>query len=422
MTLTPPFVVSAPGKVIIFGEHAAVFGKPAIAASVSLRTYLLVSPGVNKDEVVLDFPDIGFEIKWRINELPWDIAEKHQHPANSPTQELIPELVSSLTALLSTVDKTIHYSAAYAFLYLYVNLCNRHTEGLRFIVRSALPIGAGLGSSATISVCLSASLSLIGNHILPPTYKNEELVTDNEDSAFIDAWAFLGEKCIHGNPSGIDNAVATRGGAVMFQRMNSSIPSVRTTMRNFPPLKLLLTNTTQPRRTADLVANVTRLTAEYPKTSSCILDAIDHLTREAYSIIIKPFITDNDKRRLRELFEINHGLLVALGVSHPTLERVRILTDELKVGKTKLTGAGGGGCAITLLNDDVDERVIETLSNKYKEYGFETFETSLGGKGVGFLHSGGKFSFSPEAFLALDSKKEIANALGGKDLEGWRFW
>jgi mevalonate kinase len=194
-------------------------------------------------------------------------------------------------------------------------------------------------------------------------------------------------------------------------------------MRNFPALKLLLTNTKQPRRSTDLVANVGKLANKYPKASSHILNAMEDIARDAYSIVIKSFVDDDDKQRLKELFEINHGLLVALGVSHPTLEKVRIITDELGVGKTKLTGAGGGGCAITLLNDNVSEETIAELSKKYDEYGFETYETSLGGKGVGFLPSGAtKFAFTPEEFLKLDGRDEIEGALEADTLEPWKFW
>lgn len=370
----------------------------------------------------MDFPDIGLHQVWKSSELPWSVAEKYRTERPQPTDELVPEIVSEIAKMLTDLDKTIYYAAASSFLYLYVNLCHKNSEGLKFTVRSTLPIGAGLGSSASISVCLTAALALLGNHIKPAYLKKDDLTADNEDSLFIDSWAFMGEKCIHGNPSGIDNAVATHGGAVMFQRMQSSIPSVRTTMRNFPPLKLLLTNTTQPRRTAELVANVTRLTNEYPKTTANILDAIEALTREAYNIMIRPFLDETARNRLRELFQMNHGLLVALGVSHPTLERARMLTDELNIGKTKLTGAGGGGCAITLLNDEVKDDVLKELINRYDALGYQTYETSLGGKGVGFLTLNSGFSFKPEDFKNFKTNDEIESIIGVSNVDAWKFW
>ena len=67
-----PFIVGAPGKVIIFGEHAAVYGKPAIAAALSLRCYLLVSPSFDSNTIRLQFPDIKLDHSWNIKDLPWE--------------------------------------------------------------------------------------------------------------------------------------------------------------------------------------------------------------------------------------------------------------------------------------------------------------------------------------------------------------
>lgn len=387
----------------------------------SLRTYLLVSPSTNTDEIVLEFPDIGFTHKWSLSQLPWDVSQKYHTDKPQPTDQLVPEIVSGLAKSLSDITSSVHYAAAYSFLYLYVCMLKQTIPGSRFTVRSTLPIGCGLGSSASISVCLAAALSVLGNHISGAVLKVSDHCEDNQDSLFIDSWAFMGEKCIQGNPSGVDNAVATHGGAVMFQRMETSIPSVRTTMRNFPPLKLLLTNTRVPRSSAKMVGNVARLNQEFPKTTSSILDAIDSLTREGYNIMIRPFFDENAKSRLSELFEINHGLLVALGVSHPALERVRMLTDELKIGKTKLTGAGGGGCAITLVNEDADDTVIQALIQKYSSLGFETFETTLGGKGVGYIGIDDSFPHSAEDFIAFENRHVIESAMSKEGLD-WRFW
>ena len=104
---------------------------------------------------------------------------------------------------------------------------------------------------------------------------------DIPDLEFIDKWSLIGEKCFHGNPSGIDNAVATFG-AVMFQRTSTpEQPSIRTNMRNFPAIKLLLTNTKVPKGTADLVAGVGRLNAEFNLISTSILTAIEHLSQRS---------------------------------------------------------------------------------------------------------------------------------------------
>ncbi|CAH2354051.1 mevalonate kinase [[Candida] railenensis] len=434
--MSEPFYVSAPGKVIIFGEHSAVYNKPAIAAALSLRAYLLVTPSpTSSDTITLDFPDIGLSHSWNKNDLPWDEVKKHvTHTDGLPdtTDELVPEIIDGLTDALSDLESKLHYTACHCFLYLYMNLCDIHTEGMSFCVRSTLPIGAGLGSSASTAVCLASSLAILGGHIDPAalTYSEKHKTTHNPRSAdFIDSWSLIGEKCFHGNPSGIDNAVATHGGAVLYQRKdNPTMPSVRTSMPNLPPIKLLLTNTKIPRSTADLVGGVGRLNKQYPKTSGCILDAMGHLTNEAYHLMIRPFFGSDELNNLKELVNINHGLLVSLGVSHPALEKIKIISEEFKVGATKLTGAGGGGCAITLVNDECSKETIEKAVQCFQDEGFETFETSLGGKGVGALYAENVSEevrekvFDLKRFSGFGTREEIIEVLGVENQEGWKFW
>lgn len=423
------FFVSAPGKVILFGEHSAVYGKPAIAAALSLRCYLLVTPNPNSDDIILEFPDIGLVHKWSAASLPWDEIEAVTKNEGRPkaTDELIPELLDALADALDIADP-LHYTACRCFLYLYASLCSRQTAGCHFCIRSTLPIGAGLGSLAATAVCLLAALSILGGHVSAPLLaaNDRHAHKDSSDATFIDAWSLMGEKCFHGNPSGIDNAVATHGGAVMYQRMTGpGNPSVRTSVRNFAALPLLLTNTRVPRRTAELVGGVAQLGAKYAPVTEAVLQAMDHVARHAYDLMVRP---ECDRAALSDLVKINHGLLVSLGVSHPSLEQVRIIADRHSLGATKLTGAGGGGCAITLLTDGLDPSNLVLAQRDFADAGFETFDATLGGKGVGMLKLGDvdtlaqEVVFSSEKLASYASREEIEQNIGASELPGWRFW
>lgn len=437
------FCVSAPGKVIIYGEHAAVFGKPAIAAALSLRAYLQVIPSKDPNTITLDFPDIGLSQSWNKHDIPWDDIQAYVTRSADlrpcVTAELVPEITDLLSDALDDIDNRMHYVLCHCFLYLYVHLCSRDTVGMHFTARSTLPIGAGLGSSASTAVCLASSMAFLGGHIERPVTGLTERIKSPHNkhhshsgsaspADFIDEWSFVGEKCFHGNPSGIDNAVATHGGAVMFQRTVSSVnPNVRTNMRNFPPIKLLLTNTKVPRSTAELVGGVGQMHLEFPLVSQSILDAMGHLANEAYQLMIRPGFAEEELKVLQKLVNINHGLLVSLGVSHPTLEQIKVITDTNKIGATKLTGAGGGGCAITLIGSEVAEDKIQATIKQFEAQGFETYETSLGGKGVGLLHEDDVSDeakvrlFSSDVFRGLESRKEI-ESLAGVEHQTWKFW
>ena len=438
------FMTSAPGKVIVYGEHAVVYGKAAMAAAISLRSYLLVTTlSKSHRTITLRFPDIGFSHKWEIDALPWS---KFSHPSKKKfyydlVTSLDPELVEALQPHLSKIsleaspeNRKVHQASASAFLYLFLSLASQDFHGCIYSLRSTLPIGAGLGSSASICVCLSAAIllqlrTLAGPH--PDQPRNEvELQTER-----INRWAFVGEMCVHGNPSGVDNTVSTFGKAVVFKRHDYSKPPTVTPLFDFPELPLLLVNTKQQRSTAIEVGKVAALKKEQPVVTEHILDAIDKVTEVAHTQIAKQYDeVDGATEVLGELMKMNHGLLVSLGVSHPRLERIREIVDYAGIGWTKLTGAGGGGSAITLLKPNITRENLKELEATLDAENFERFETTLGGDGVGVLwpavlrngseEEGGE-EIDQEKFLSADGREGVERLVGvgmNEKREGWKFW
>ncbi|KNG90737.1 mevalonate kinase [Aspergillus nomiae NRRL 13137] len=412
--MAPAFMVSAPGKVIVFGEHAVVH-------------------------------DIGLNHTWSIDELPWDLF--HQPTKKKYYYDLVtsidPELLDAILPLVERIspdlpeDKRKHQrGAATAFLYLFCALGSPQHPGAIYTLRSTIPTGAGLGSSASICVCISAALllqirTLAGPH---PDQPPDEAEVQIER---INRWAFVGEMCIHGNPSGVDNTVAAGGKAVIFRRGDYSKPPAVSSLPNFPELPLLLVDTRQSRSTAVEVAKVGQLKEEQPLVTEAILDTIEKVNASAQELIRETdssAISKDTLERIGALIRINHGLLVSLGVSHPRLERIRELVDFANIGWTKLTGAGGGGCAITLLRPDADPSAIRQLEEKLDEEGFAKYETTLGGDGVGVLwpavvrngtdEEGGE-EIDQQKFENADGPEGIERLVGvgtQEKREGWKFW
>lgn len=377
--MSVPFLVSAPGKVIIFGEHSAVYNEPAVAASVSaLRTYLLVEPSENPEEIELDFPDINFNHKWHYNDFASVLQDvEGLEEARLNTRELSQRIVSKLEIIQGELRKTLYYYAALCFCYLYVCLCPQ-LKGLKFHVKSTLPIGAGLGSSASISVALSLAMAHLSGHVKAD--KPELSLTEKK---FVNIWSFLGEKCIQGTPSGIDNAVATYGNAVLFKREMDGTTNFEF-VEKFPQIPMVLTYTKIPRSTKTLVAKVRELVLKQPNVIKPVLTAMGNLAVRGTEVLDS--LNDTNYEELIELVRVNHGLLVALGVSHPGLELVRFESDSLGVGSTKLTGAGGGGCLLTILHKSTTQEQIHQFKTKLESsYGYKTFQTDLGGIGCGIL-------------------------------------
>ena len=125
-----------------------------------------------------------------------------------------------------------------------------------------------------------------------------------------------------------------------------------TRIKSNMPLKMLITNTRVGRNTKALVAGVSERTLRHPNAMSFIFNAVDSISNELANIIQTPApdeisVTEKEEK-LEELMEMSQGLLQSMGVSHASIETVLRTTLKYKLS-SKLTGAGGGGCVLTLL-------------------------------------------------------------------------
>ncbi|TFK40243.1 cystathionine beta-lyase [Crucibulum laeve] len=395
--------VSAPGKVILFGEHAVVHGVTAVAASVDLRCYGLASPRYD-GKISVHFSDIdNFYNEWDIDSLPWDAVSPIDVGELHP-EDLDPRLIDALHAGPLggfTEDKNHAVAASLAFLYIYMTLA-RGTErpALNFTARSTLPIGAGLGSSASFSTCAATALLLLHRRIsLPAQPAPTSVATGHVHISHqgrraippsiaeeVNRWAFVAEKILHGNPSGVDNSVAVYGGALAYTRAGFGKKSGMEPIQGFKSLKFLLTNSKIPRDTKKLVAAVGEKKNNEPELVNGILEAIQSISNEAWRALADPELPrDSLLSALSALINENHSHLVTLGVSHASLETIRSKTSTPYGLSTKLTGAGGGGCAVTLLPDDFEGEALKDLINDLIRENFVPYLTSVGGSGLGIL-------------------------------------
>jgi mevalonate kinase len=179
-------------------------------------------------------------------------------------------------------------------------------------VRATLPIGAGLGSSAALSVCISTALLYLNRHLsIPPSpvQDSEEAIhhgrraIPNDHAKLINAWAYLGEKINHGSPSGVDNACASFGDAIAFQRSaTSGVSATMESLHGFQSLRFLLTNTKVPRNTKALVAHVGELKKANPERIEPVFDAIHRVSEEA-----RKALTDAELPRAVQLSVLEVG-------------------------------------------------------------------------------------------------------------------
>ncbi|CDP20121.1 unnamed protein product [Coffea canephora] len=379
----------APGKIILAGEHAVVHGSTAMAAAIDLYTYVSLrfpTPSDNDDTLKLYLKDMDLEFSWPVGKIKEAIPELGSFSASSPMSCSL-ETTKAIAALVDEQNipeaKIGLASGISAFLWLYISI--HGCKPAKATVNSELPLGSGLGSSAAFCVALSAALLALSDSVkLDFGHQGWQIFGDSELD-LVNKWAFEGEKIIHGKPSGIDNTVSTYGNMIKFK--SGELTRIKTNM----PLKMLITNTKVGRNTKALVAGVSERTARHPTAMAAVFNAVDSISNEMATIIQSPVSDDlaitEKEEKLEELMEMNQGLLQCMGVSHASIETVLRTTLKFKLS-SKLTGAGGGGCVLTLLPTLLSGTVVDKVIADLESCGFQCLIAGIGGKGMEVSFSG----------------------------------
>jgi mevalonate kinase len=209
-----------------------------------------------------------------------------------------------------------------------------------------LPPGGGLGCSAALGVAVARAI----DPSAPPAAV----------AARVDAW----ERVFHGNPSGIDAAVSSLGGCVHFTRSAEGAPEIER-VRVPVSLVLCIGHSGQSSSTKSMVESVARMKERRPETTQRTFDAIHTLVKNARLAIV-----DHDLRAIGQLLDLNQMLLSGLFLSTPEIEQMCGTARTAGALGAKLTGAGGGGCVVALVENAA--RGEEVLA-AWKKEGFDGF-------------------------------------------------
>jgi mevalonate kinase len=417
-----PVCASAPGKVILFGEHSVVYGQPAVAAALSdLRIVVLLTPHHQQDDndstgsaakIRVILPDLPVDCQLPTSVL-WAVKDQLKAPPTAQCSQLLDQVVRNFGQTRQgrdiTDQSTIH--AILPLLYLISQLAPtfmlEQSVGCTVQVRSInLPVGAGLGSSAAFGVACAAALwqwheplgdstvsSLLSSSSLPVTPSLKSLQEINR-------CAFYSEILLHGRPSGIDNTVSCQGGALLFTRSHHEVSLQPLPMpQQQPPLHLLLVYTHVPRHTKQLVAAVRALYDAHPTIVTPILQAMGQIATTFGQLVVDSGAAASASLSKQSTWSLstvltlvrtNQSLLTALGVSHPSLDRICTVVQQVcpDQAAAKLTGAGGGGCAMIVLDStSTGTKLRETLVAALQaaarpDYQFDFLSSTVGGDGV----------------------------------------
>lgn len=314
------FTISAPGKVILHGEHSVVHGKTALAASLNLRTKITLKETDSIDgNISLDLPNLELKHVFAVLELN-NVFLSNLPPLLKGSQcdfnLCNPELINTskfIETLREYVLKSLKLQqlpfpqecALITFLFLYTGIfCSVNIQIQPFFIEvfSDLALGSGAGSSAAFSVCLSAALiqyirtkisfnGITIKNISKKGYKDLEMkVTDltmfsTKEKELISRWALMGEKIMHGNPSGIDNVVCTFGSVIKFRKGKEGQGPFIEHVQGTAKLKILLVDSGVRRDTAGMLAKVSERLKCYPQVVQSMLDAMDGITVAAADIL-----------------------------------------------------------------------------------------------------------------------------------------
>jgi mevalonate kinase len=214
-----------------------------------------------------------------------------------------------------------------------------------------LPPGGGLGCSAALGVAVARAID--------PSASAESIALR------VNAW----ERVFHGNPSGIDAAIASLGGCVLFTRGVGEEPPTIERVRVSEAIHLCIGHSGQGSSTKSMVESVARIRERRPEITQKTFDAIHTLVKNA-----RLAIEDHDLRAIGQLLDLNQMLLSGLFVSTPEIEQMCATARTAGALGAKLTGAGGGGCVVALVSDAA--RGAHVLA-AWKAEGFDGFAATV---------------------------------------------
>ena len=294
------FQATAPGKVILVGEHAVVYGRPAIAAPVwqAVATATVV-PGAPGSGCHISAPDVGLSLR---------LADAGDD-----------EPLAVVTRLaLARVGRDC-------------------APDWQITLHSDIPIASGMGSGAALSTALVRSIMLAAGHAAEP--------------AAVSELVYESERFYHGTPSGIDNTVVAYGQPIWFVKGQPPEPFTPAA-----PVLLAIADTGIRSPTVLTVSAVREAWQHDRRRYEAIFDAIGVVVRAA-----RHALEQGDAPALGALFNENHVLLKSIGVSCDAIEVLIAAAQAAGALGAKLSGAGGGGNIIAVVESATASAVQKAL-------------------------------------------------------------
>jgi len=291
---------SAPGKVILFGEHFVVYGVKAILCAINKR--VTVTAEKIKEKKI--------SIKSGIGDLELEL--------NKP---------------ISEIDSPLK-----PFYYLANKMIQNQSTGIEIKIESDIPLGAGLGSSSACCVAGAAAISKLFSE------KTKEEILE---------LAIEAEKTIFENTSGADCTVCTYGGIIEYEKEKGFIK-----IKSEPNFHLIIANSNIKHSTESIVSKVKQFKNEDTERFSKLCDDESKLIEDVLQLL-----KENNIQKLGQKVVQNQKYLETIGISNEKLKDMIKTGQESSFG-TKITGAGDGGCVFSLTDESNSENTVNGFKKK----------------------------------------------------------
>lgn len=295
------------GKTILFGEHFVVYGIPAIASALDLRTNAVVEDS-SEFEFIDNRPETpGYKVKKK------------------------DEIQRQLDAILKhfKIDKP-----------------------LKITLSGDLKCASGVGASAALAASISRAI-------------NDHLNLNLSDEEINEA-AYIAEEAGSGTPSGIDNTTSVYGGFIVFTKNLEGGKNKIEKISVNNPIDIVMSSSGITQTTKEVVADVRKLREENPEQYERIFSDYENVVNQGLAAI-----KSGDLQKLGELMDENQSLLAEMTLSCKEVDEINSTAKQAGALGSKLTGTGRGGSIISLtpgkeLQDKVAQAIEDLGYTAYK--------------------------------------------------------
>ena len=299
---------SAPGKVILFGEHFVVYGVKAILCSINKRVTVTAEKTTDKKIFI-----------------------------NSEIGNLILEPNKSISEINSPLKP---------FYYLANKVIKNQDTGIQIKIDSEIPLGVGLGSSSACCVAGAAAIFKLFGDI-----SKEEILE----------LAIEAERTIFENTSGADCTVCVYGGIMEYDKKQGFKK-----IEDEPNFQLVIANSNIEHSTESMVSEVKAFTIKNKEEFSKLLDQELELVEDVLKLL-----KENNTIELGEKINQNQEYLETIGISNNQLREMIEIGQKTSFG-AKITGSGGGGCIFAITDEsNLEDTLKEFKDNNFECFSVE---------------------------------------------------